>query len=54
MGLRVNTNIASINAQRNVANITQRLAGNFQRLATGLRISQASDDAAGLAIGGTF
>ena len=50
MGLRVNTNIASINAQRNTAQITSRLARNFQRLSTGLRISTAADDAAGLAI----
>ncbi|MEZ5966911.1 MAG: flagellin [Planctomycetota bacterium] len=50
MGLRVNTNVASINAQRNLATATGRLEGNFRRLATGLRISTASDDAAGLAI----
>jgi hypothetical protein len=50
MGLRVNTNIASINAQRNTANVTSRLSRNFQRLSTGLRISTAADDAAGLAI----
>lgn len=50
MGLRVNTNIASINAQRNVSVVTQRLAKNYQRLSTGLRITTASDDAAGLAI----
>ena len=50
MGLRVNTNIASINAQRNTAQVTGRLARNFQRLSTGLRISTAADDAAGLAI----
>ncbi|MGE3173897.1 MAG: flagellin [Planctomycetota bacterium] len=50
MGLRVNTNIASINAQRNTAQVTSRLARNFQRLSTGLRISTAADDAAGLAI----
>ena len=50
MGLRVNTNIASINAQRALANVTQRLEGNFRRLATGLRITTAADDAAGLAI----
>ncbi|GAB4144956.1 MAG: flagellin [Planctomycetota bacterium] len=50
MGLRVNTNIASINAQRNTALVTTRLARNFQRLSTGLRISTAADDAAGLAI----
>ncbi|MFT4841913.1 MAG: flagellin [Planctomycetota bacterium] len=50
MGLRVNTNIASINAQRNTAQVTARLARNYQRLSTGLRISSAADDAAGLAI----
>ena len=50
MGLRVNTNIASINAQRNTAQVTTRLARNYQRLSTGLRISTAADDAAGLAI----
>jgi flagellin len=50
MGLRVNTNSASINAQRNLASVTEKLGGNFRRLSTGLRISSASDDAAGLAI----
>ena len=50
MGLRVNTNVASINAQRSLAEVSNRLAGNFRRLSTGLRISTAADDAAGLAI----
>jgi flagellin len=50
MGLRVNTNIASINAQRNLATVTERLGASFRRLSTGLRISTAADDAAGLAI----
>jgi flagellin len=50
MGLRVNTNVASINAQRNLALITERLGASFRRLSTGLRISTAADDAAGLAI----
>jgi flagellin len=50
MGLRVNTNIASLNAQRSLAQVTQRLQGNFRRLSTGLRIATAADDAAGLAI----
>jgi len=50
MGLRVNTNVASINAQRNLSTVTDRLSGNFRRLSTGLRISTAADDAAGLAI----
>lgn len=50
MGLRVNTNIASLTAQRNLGNVTSRLEGNYSRLASGLRIAVAADDAAGLAI----
>ena len=50
MGLRVNTNVTSINAQRNLSSVTNRLGDNFRRLSTGLRISTAADDAAGLAI----
>lgn len=50
MGLRINTNIASVNAQRNLAEITSRLGQSFRRLSTGLRITRAADDAAGLAI----
>ena len=50
MGLRVNTNVASINAQRNLGAVTDRLSGNYRKLSTALRISSASDDAAGLAI----
>ncbi|HLQ39087.1 MAG TPA: flagellin [Planctomycetota bacterium] len=50
MGLRVNTNVASINAQRNLSMVTERLSASYRRLSTGLRISTAADDAAGLAI----
>jgi flagellin len=50
MALRINTNIASLTAQRALASVTERLSGNYRRLATGLRISTAADDAAGLAI----
>ena len=50
MGLRVNTNIASMTAQRNLMSVTGRLQGNFARLSSGLRIASASDDAAGLGI----
>lgn len=50
MGLRVNTNTASLNAQRNLAGATNRIGGSFRKLSTGLRISTAADDAAGLAI----
>ncbi|MCC7011029.1 MAG: flagellin FliC [Planctomycetes bacterium] len=50
MGLRVNTNIASMNAQRNLSSVSVRLMGNFKRLSSGLRIATAADDAAGLGI----
>ena len=50
MGLRVNTNVISMNAQRNLSRVTESLAGNYRRLSTGLRIASAADDAAGLAI----
>ena len=50
MGLRVNTNVASMNAQRNLFNSTRELGGNFARLSSGLRIATAADDAAGLGI----
>ena len=50
MGLRININVASLNAQRNLSKVSGRLRGNYQRLSTGLRIATASDDAAGLAI----
>ncbi|MBL8722748.1 MAG: flagellin FliC [Planctomycetes bacterium] len=54
MGLRVNSNIASLNAQRSLSMTTERLQANYRRLSTGLRISTASDDAAGLAISERF
>src|SRR5262245_54082744 len=50
MGLRVNTNVLSLNAQRNLSAVTDRLAGNYARLSSGLRIATAADDAAGLGI----
>ena len=50
MGLRVNTNVLSLNAQRNLGAVTDRLAGNYARLSSGLRIATAADDAAGLGI----
>ena len=50
MGLRVNTNVASLNAQRNLYAVSSRLQGNYARLSSGLRIASASDDAAGLGI----
>lgn len=50
MGLRINTNVFSLNAQKNLSVHTEKLGKSFQRLSTGLRIASASDDAAGLAI----
>lgn len=50
MGLRINTNVFSINAQRNLASHTGKLSGSFTKLSTGLRVASAADDAAGLAI----
>jgi len=50
MGLRVNSNISSLNSQRYLSLVTDRLNNNFQRLASGLRIASASDDPAGLGI----
>lgn len=50
MGLRINTNVGSLNAQRNLSKVTGKLQGNYRRLSTGLRISTAADDSAGLAI----
>lgn len=54
MGLRVNSNVASINAQRNLVNSTTNLQKSLQRLSSGLRITRAADDAAGLAISEGF
>jgi flagellin len=46
----INTNISSLNAQRNLAGSSGTLATSLQRLSTGLRINSAKDDAAGMAI----
>ena len=50
MALYVNTNVSSINAQRKLTNATNSLNVSYQRLASGLRINSAKDDAAGLMI----
>ncbi|MCS0581364.1 flagellin [Massilia pinisoli] len=46
----INTNIASLNAQRNLSTSQTSLQTSIQRLSSGLRINSAKDDAAGLAI----
>ena len=50
MGMSVNTNIQSMNAQRNLGGSQSALATSMQRLSSGLRVNSAKDDAAGLAI----
>ena len=50
MGLRINTNTASLGAQRQLFAATDRLTGSLSRLSSGLRIARAADDAAGLGI----
>jgi len=50
MGISINTNIASLNAQRNMGKSQGALNKSMQRLSSGLRINSAKDDAAGLAI----
>ena len=48
MSLRVNTNIAAMNAYRNLSGTESSLGKNLEKLSSGLRINRAADDAAGL------
>jgi len=50
MSLRINTNVAALNAQRNLTITQSLLAKSLERLSSGYRINRAADDAAGLAI----
>ncbi|MEO5689492.1 MAG: flagellin FliC, partial [Burkholderiaceae bacterium] len=50
MTLSINTNINSIDAQRNLSGSQMSLATSMQRLSSGLRINSSKDDAAGLSI----
>lgn len=50
MALTINTNVPSLNAQRNLGKSQSDLATSMERLSSGLRINSAKDDAAGLAI----
>jgi flagellin len=50
MGLRIQTNVQSINAQRQLGMSTARLNAHQEKLSSGFRINKAADDAAGLAI----
>ena len=50
MGLRINTNVASLNARRNLGKTRFELSRTLEKLSSGERINRAGDDAAGLAI----
>ncbi|WP_127715324.1 flagellin [Halobacteriovorax sp. HLS] len=50
MGLRINTNVQSLSAQRSLGKVKADQGNNLEKLASGSRINKASDDAAGLAI----
>ena len=54
MAATINTNVASLTAQRNLGMSQTSLNTSIQRLSSGLRINSAKDDAAGLAISERF
>ncbi len=54
MSLVINTNVMSLNAQKNLQRSADQLATSLQRLSSGMRINSAKDDAAGLAIADRF
>ena len=54
MGLYINTNLSSLNAQRQLTSTSNSLGRSFERLSSGLRINSAKDDAAGLSITNRF
>ncbi|MEA2060021.1 MAG: flagellin B, partial [Thermodesulfobacteriota bacterium] len=50
MALRINTNVAALNAHKNMINNDNRLSNSLERLSSGLRINKAADDASGMSI----
>ncbi|HEU5006725.1 MAG TPA: flagellin, partial [Jatrophihabitantaceae bacterium] len=50
MSLRINTNVAALNAYNNLNSNQSKLEDAFQKLSSGLRINKAADDASGLSI----
>ncbi|MBF0137551.1 MAG: flagellin FliC, partial [Magnetococcales bacterium] len=54
MSISLVTNVASLNAQRSLSQSSLKLGKTFERLASGLRVNRAADDAAGLGIGARF
>ncbi len=54
MALRINHNLAALNAHRNLLNTTNALNKSMQKLSSGFRINQGADDPAGLVISEQF
>lgn len=54
MGMRISTNVSSINAQRSMAGAQREIQKSFAQLSSGSRITKAADDAAGLSISETL
>jgi len=54
MGVRINTNLEALNAQRNLSATAVSFGKSVEKLSSGLRINRAADDAAGLGISETF
>lgn len=50
MALRINTNVAALNAHRNMIDTDNKLSSSLERLSTGLRINKAADDASGMTV----
>jgi flagellin len=50
MALRINTNVAALNAHKNMIKTDNKLSGSLERLSSGLRINKAADDASGMSI----
>ena len=50
MGLQINTNVTALGALRSLQNVNTAVSGSIEKLSSGLRINQASDDPAGLII----
>jgi len=48
--MRINTNVASLNAQETASNVNKRLSSSLEKLSSGLRINKAADDSSGMAI----
>ena len=54
MALRINHNIAALDAQRNLSMTTNKMSSTMEKLSSGFRINKAADDPAGLVISEQF